>query len=215
MADIRTLLSAYSQLNWRDRLHMAIRWRLCPLPAIAAYVPERGVVIDLGCGQGLFAQLLALEAPRRSVIGIDLDAHKVAVARQLLARLPNLQFVVRDVTAADLPPADAITILDVFYLIPYEAQERLLAACAQKLMAGGVILLKDMAERPRWKVWLNWIEEMLAVRVFRITLGSRFYFRSCADWQALFHKLGFAVQTLPLDRGYYHPHILFIATKSA
>src|SRR5690242_3603491 len=123
MVDIRTLLSAYSKLNWRDRLHMLIRWRICPLQAIAAYVPEQGVIVDLGCGQGLFAQLLTREASHRTVIGIDLDAHKVAVAQQLVAALPNLQFLVGDVTVVDLPPVQAITILDVFYLIPYAAQE--------------------------------------------------------------------------------------------
>lgn len=210
-ADLRALIAAYSSLSWRDRLHMAIRWRVCPLPKIAAYVPDQGVIVDLGCGHGLFTQLLACEEPRRDVIGIDLDAHKVALAQQLA--LPNLRFIVGDVAQTDVPPAQAVTILDVFYLVPYAVQEHLLAVCAEKLAPGGVIVLKEMAEKPRWKVILNWLEETLAVRVLRITLGDKFYFRPRSDWQALLQRLSFTVETIPLDRGYYHPHVLFIARK--
>ena len=119
------------------------------------------------------------------------------------------------VAEVDVPLPQAVTILDVFYLIPCEIQERLLGVCVGNLAPGGVIVLKEMAERPRWKVWLNWLEETLAVRVLRITVGSKFYFRTRADWQAIFQRLGFTVETIPLDRGYYHPHVVFVARKSS
>jgi trans-aconitate methyltransferase len=209
-----SLVAAYPALTWRDHLHMQIRWRVCPLPAIAAHVPRQGVIVDLGCGHGLFAQLLAHESPDRSVIGIDLDSHKIALAQTL--NLPNLRFICGDVATTELPPAQAVTILDVFYLVPYPIQEKLLAICAEKLAPDGVIVLKDMAECPRWKMWLNWLEETLAVRVLKITESDgsgRFYFRPRAEWIAIFERLGFAVEVVPLDRGYYHPHVVFIARK--
>lgn len=171
------------------------------------------MIVDLGCGHGLFSSLLAQQSLQRRVIGIDLDAHKIEVAQTV--KLPNLTYQVGDIAAANVPPAQAVTILDVFYLLPYDAQEKLLQVCAEKLAPGGVILLKDMAEKPRWKVWMNWLEEFMAVRVLRITLGSEFYFRPRVEWQALFQELGFTVETIPLDRGYYHPHVLFVARKSA
>ena len=211
---LHTLLSGYPALGLRDRLHMMVRWRVCPLPAIASCVPGSGVIVDLGCGHGLFSQLLARAAPDRRVIGIDLDVHKIALAKTL--QLPNLEFIAGDVAVVDVPPAQAVTILDVFYLVPYAVQERLLEACAAKLAPGGVIVLKEMAERPRWKVWLNWLEETLAVRVLRITESdgyNQFYFRPRAEWQAVFARLGFTVEAIPLDRGYYHPHVVFVARK--
>ncbi len=216
--DLRTLIRAYPALSWRDRLHIIVRWRVCPLPAIAALVPVQGVIVDLGCGHGLFAQLLARESSAREVIGVDLDAHKIALAEQLTHNtdLPNLRFIANDIAETDIPPAQAVTILDVFYLVPYQVQEHLLAVCADKLAPGGVIVLKEMAERPRWKVWLNWLEETLAVRVLGITASTesnRFYFRSRAEWQTLLGNLGFAMQIVPLDRGYYHPHVAFVARK--
>ncbi len=213
---ISELIAAYPVLGRGDRLHMAIRWRLCPLPAIAARIPEAGVVVDLGCGHGLFAQLLARQSTRREVYGIDLDSHKIDVASQLT--LPNLHFLAEDIAATSIPPADAITILDVFYLVPYPAQEKILESCAARLARGGAIFLKEMAEAPRWKVALNWLEETLAVRLLRITDqagGGQFSFRTRAGWQSLLGRLGFAVETIPLDRGYYHPHVLFVARKGS
>ncbi|HVO43977.1 MAG TPA: class I SAM-dependent methyltransferase [Aggregatilineales bacterium] len=212
MIRLSDLLTGYSALSTRDRLHMTIRWRVCPMRRIASYVPERGVIVDLGCGHGLFTQLMAREAQDRTVIGVDLDEHKVALAKTLC--VPNLRFEVGDLAAVELPPVDALIILDVFYLVPYAVQEALLRACARRLGHGGVILLKDMAEVPRWKVALNWLEETLAVRVLRITLGGEFYFRSRAGWTRLFESLGFSVEVIPLDRGYYHPHVLLVARKA-
>jgi hypothetical protein len=121
--------------------------------------------------------------------------------------------MVGDIAEVDLPPVDAVTILDVFYLVPYSIQEKLLNVCVDRLAPGGVIVLKEMSERPRWKVALNWLEETLAVRVLKITIGGDFYFRPRADWQKLFRELGCTVETIPLDRGYYHPHVVFIAKK--
>jgi 2-polyprenyl-3-methyl-5-hydroxy-6-metoxy-1,4-benzoquinol methylase len=197
---------------------MAIRWAVCPMRKIAGYAAadkpsSAAPIIDLGCGHGLFTQLMARMHPTQPIIGIDLDAEKIKVAQQLT--IPNLQFLCSDVMNADVPPAQSITILDVFYLLPYPLQEQLLQTCSDKLLPGGSLLLKDMAEKPRWKVMLNWLEEFLAVRVLKITdsIDGQFYFRPSSEWVALLTKLGFTVQTIPLDRGYYHPHILFVARK--
>jgi SAM-dependent methyltransferase len=213
---LNELLSSYPSLTFFQRAHMTIRWLVCPLRRIAACVPQRGVILDLGCGHGLFSLLLAHTTPTRAVIGIDLDQDKIKLANTLHQR--NLRFIAGDIAKQqDLPSAQAVTIVDVFYLVPYEAQEHLLQLCAQRLATGGVIVLKEMAEAPRWKVWLNWLEETLAVRVLGITesTDTRFYFRARADWVALFEKLGFRVEIVPLDKGYYHPHVVFIATLAS
>lgn len=213
------LLAAYPALTLRDRLHLRVRYWVCPLPQIARYVPASGLIVDVGCGHGLFAQLLCRLAPERQVIGFDLDRHKIAIAAQLTAPpggLRNLEFRVEDAAQAQLPPAQAVTILDVLYLVPYAAQEKLLADCVAKLAPGGVLVLKEIAERPRWKYWANFVEESLMVRVLGLTAGhGGFYFRTRAQWQALLGGLGLQVETIALDRGYYHAHILFVGRKAA
>lgn len=213
MTDLRALMAAYGRLPLGDRLHLLGRWLLCPMPVIARHVPLEGTVVDLGCGHGLFAQLLARQAPARRVIGLELDARKLEIARR--AALPNLTHCLGDITQAEVGRADAVTILDVLYLISYGEQEKLIRLCADALAPGGRLILKDMAERPWWKARLNWLEEFLAVRLLNITLGGRFYFRPRADWIRLLASCGLDVETTMLDGGYYHPHVLFVGTKPA
>ncbi len=56
---LRRLLRAHPSLRPAERVHLALRWAMAPLPRIAALVPEEGVVLDLGCGHGLVSLLRA------------------------------------------------------------------------------------------------------------------------------------------------------------
>lgn len=70
--------------------------------AILAAAPERGAVLDIGCGAGSTSIALATARPSLSVTGIDLSADLIAIAAARGAGLPNLRFQVAD--AADPPP---------------------------------------------------------------------------------------------------------------
>lgn len=195
------------------KAYLRIKFRICPILRMEAFVPDKGTIVDLGCGNGLFAAILKLGSPARSIIGIDLDARKIAEARKALGNLSHLDFRLGDVAAADYPRADAFTIIDVLYLIPFEAQERILRLCAAALPPGGTLALKDMEKKPRWKYIWNMVQETVAVKMIGFTLGSRFYFRSRSDYAALLTGLGFTIEIVPLHKGYWYPHILFVAKK--
>ena len=66
---------------------------LWPFADINSILPQKGTIIDLGCGDGLVAYYLADHDPKRQVIGIDLNANKINQARSLKPRLKNLQFI--------------------------------------------------------------------------------------------------------------------------
>jgi SAM-dependent methyltransferase len=69
-------------------------------------LPDRGLVIDLGCGSGVWAERLA--AAGHPVLGIDLSPAMIALARR---RVPNGQFVEGSYLTAELPPCVAVTAL--------------------------------------------------------------------------------------------------------
>ena len=196
------------------KTYLRIKLRICPILQTEVYVPDKGTIVDIGCGNGLFAAILKLGAPGRSITGIDLDARKIVEARKSLGNLPHLDFRLGDVAAVEYPPADVFTIIDVLYLIPFEAQEKILRMCAAALPPGGVLILKEMDKKPRRKYVWNMIQETLAVKLIGFTLGSRFYFRRKADFVALLTGLGFSVDVVPLHKGYGYPHILYVAKKS-
>jgi len=214
-AILRQAQALYAGAPWRDRLHVAGRLALCPFARLAEFVPPAGLIVDLGCGHGLFANALALESPERFVVGVEPAARKVALARAARPARGRVEFVQGDALSPPLAgPWQAALLIDVLYLFDPHRQERLLRTCADRLAPGGVLVLKEMDERPRWKARLNWLEEWLAVRVLRITLGgSAFTFRPLAEWAALCQRLGFETRVVRLDRGYYHPHGVVVGVR--
>lgn len=213
---LKQTLSLYSNASWKARLHIRMRMALCPFERVAAFVPVEGLIMDLGCGHGLFTNALALEKPGRYMVGIEPSANKIAVAKATQQKDGRVQFIQGDALSIPIKAVcRAIVIIDVLYLLQGIEQERILRNCFDLLEAGGILLLKTMDSSPRWKVVLNCLEEWLAVRVIRITLGgkNRFTFRSLADWAALFQRVGLETKVFPIDHGYYHPHGIVMGIK--
>ena len=213
MISKKDILAVFRGQGLAASFYLRIKLRICPVREIETYLPDDGPVVDLGCGSGLMAALFMLGSDRRRVVGFDLDPKKVEAARRLQARWPALAFHEADLTAVRLPAARAVTIVDVLYLIHYAQQEEILKRCGEALPAGGVLLLKDMAARPRWKYLWNFFQETLAVKVIGFTLGSSFYFRPEEDYRRTLERLGFEVSVIRLDKGYWYPHILFVCRK--
>ena len=68
-------------------------------------------VLEIGCGDGRLTRRFARGT--RSVLGVDLDAEGVALARAQLPELPHttVTFQVADITALELPAAFDIAVL--------------------------------------------------------------------------------------------------------
>jgi len=195
------------------RLYLAIKLRICPVRAVETYIPRKGTIVDLGCGNGLMAALAKLGSGERHVLGFDLDPKKVAAADRLKARWPDLEFEVADLVVRAVPACDAVTIVDVLYLIPRAGQDAILRKCYDSLRPGGRLVLKEMDTKPLWKYAWNFLQETLAVKVIGFTLGRRFYFRSADDFRAALKDIGFEVDVIRLDRHYWYPHTLYLSRK--
>jgi len=60
------------------------------------YLPQNGVIVDLGCGYGLISNLLAFEL-ERLVIGVELSAPRIAAALQSIKDRRNIEFYAADI----------------------------------------------------------------------------------------------------------------------
>jgi SAM-dependent methyltransferase len=215
----RAALALFADAPLSMRLHVQARWRTCPLAEIAARVPTRGAVLDIGCGHGLFASYLALDAGARRVVGVDIDERKLAdastVVDQVRERGGSLELDVAPGGAVPDGPWDAITVVDVLYLLPADAQRDLVERAAAQLAPGGRLLVKEMAPLPVWKAQWNRAQEILAVKVvgFTASESTGFDFVPPAEMRAWMAACGLEVSEVPLDRGYLHPHHLHVGTR--
>jgi 2-polyprenyl-3-methyl-5-hydroxy-6-metoxy-1,4-benzoquinol methylase len=203
-------LALYADAPPSARLHVRARHWLCPMERIAERVPLDGRVLDVGCGHGLFSNLLALESPRRQVVGVDPMASKIAVAVRAARNLPNARYVVGTADTIAERGYDVVTILDVLYLLPPAAKLALLERSRALLAPDGLLLLKTNDRAPRWKyLWARTEEQ--AMTTLGLTEGQGLYFYSAAENQALLAAAGFQAEVIRLDTWLPYPHVLFVA----
>lgn len=195
------------------RLFVHGRAFLSDLAFIERYVPRHGFIVDIGCGHGLFANVLAEAAVTRRVLGIDLDERKIAVARATVEGRPELRFEVGDAIAKPPPRCDAVTIVDVLYLLPFEDQERVLRNAASALLEGRPLIVKAQERALSARFALTYGQELVTVGLgFTRGGGARFYFPTRDEALAMFERAGFAVDVLEMGRRPY-TDVLYLARR--
>ncbi|MDD5302165.1 MAG: bifunctional glycosyltransferase/class I SAM-dependent methyltransferase [Elusimicrobia bacterium] len=201
----RRTKALYRGLGW-PALFARIRFITAPYDRLEPYVPLSGLVIDLGCGYGTFSHLLALMAPGRRVLGLDLDAAKIARAplggKNIVNRLG-------DIRTEALEPAACILLIHVLHhLDSFVAQERLLTSCREKLNDGGTLVICEVNCVPRWKYGLGW----LADRV--LYPGDPIFYRFPAEMHELLARCGFQSETRLVHEGTPFSHAVYVCTKA-
>lgn len=206
----------YGDAPRATRLFLRIRLLLSDMERIEREVPPSGVILELGCGHGLFSNLMALRSPGRRVIGIDLSPEKVRHARASIGGRANIEFRDGDMLALELPGCDAIAIVDVTYLLPREEQLRLLKECRRRLKPGGVLVWKAQERRPRWKFAVTWLQEALATSA-GLTQGRRrgLHFPSRAEAVAMLAAAGFSARVVEMPTRRPYTDIIYVGVTSS
>lgn len=146
------------------------RHRICPIDAVAEQVPPGSRILDVGCGGGLL--VAALAARKRIAAAHAIDASKPAIdlAQAMAPRLAALTstpvaFEHRTVQQG-LPDDqyDAVCLIDVLHHVPPDAQERAFKDAAARVLPGGVLVYKDMADRPLACAAMNRLHDLIMAR---------------------------------------------------
>lgn len=192
-------------------------------------LPDRGRLLDLGCGQGLLLSLLLAARdehaagrwppgwpapPRRlELSGIDSHPGRVRAARAALGARACVEQ--RDLRAQSFSQScSAVVILDVLLYLRHDEQERLLDAAAQALEPNGMLLMREADARDglafRLTQFSAWLDSAARGR-FREPMG----WRSASRWVEALAKRGFAVETMPMSEGTPYANVLFVGRKEA
>ena len=207
---VRRSLARYKGQSLGIRAFVLARHLLAPLAAVLAHVPPSGRILDLGCGHGLFTNALAIGSSSRDVVGVDPSPAKIAVARAASAGLPNVRFQQGTIQILADQQFDAISILDVLYLLPVQEKLEILRACRELISPGGVLVLKTNDTRPLFKYRVARLQEAAMTRL-GLTMGQGLYFLSREQNAALLELAGFRPEVKVLPSWLPYPHVLFVS----
>ena len=117
-----------------------------------------GEALEIGCGTGGFARLLAKKAEK--VLGIDLSPKMLEIARERSKEFRNINFQELDVLSWDIPVErfDCIASIATLHHLPFE---EMLVKLKKALKPGGVLLVLDLYQGE--KGLANLLAELLAV----------------------------------------------------
>ncbi len=133
----------------------------CLLGGVAAPVPgpdDPVRYLELGCGQGFGALILAASNPRWKVTAIDFNPAHVAAARAWAAEtaIDNVTFLEADLStlaedpaAAQIPEADFVSMHGVWSWVPPAVQAGIVRLLRSKVTPGGVVHVSYNA-LPAW-----------------------------------------------------------------
>ena len=196
-------LTARQFVRWKLRLD-----RIFEL--LAAENLGSGTVVDLGCGYGIALCFAAFGDNRRRLIGCDLDARRIAVARRALGTL-NADVTVADIRYFELPPAGLILILDVLQYLPAAEQLALLKRCCSALAPDGILVFRV----PDCERGLRSAIAMAFERLIFAIGGDGFRPRvlSVAEYRGALENAGMQLEAHRFQNRLPLVHVLFIARK--
>jgi SAM-dependent methyltransferase len=208
---VRFVNRMFARCAWADRGF--VRWKLRLdriFGLLAAENLGSGTVVDLGCGYGMALCFAAFGDNSRRLVGCDLDAHRIAVAREALGTL-NADLSVADIRQFELPPAGLILILDVLQYLLADEQLALLKRCCSALAPQGILIFRvHDRERGLWST-ITMAFDRLIFACGRA--DARPLMLSAAQYHSVLENAGMQVEERRFRNLLPLAHILFVAKK--
>jgi uncharacterized protein (DUF2062 family)/trans-aconitate methyltransferase len=195
--------TARSFVRWKLRLD-----RIFEL--LAAENLGSGTVVDLGCGYGIALCFAAYGDSGRRMVGCDVDAHRIAVARQALDNF-NADVIVDDIRHFELPPAGLILIMDVLQYLTAAEQAALLRRCCSALAPDGILIIRvhDLDCGVRSAITMGFERLIFACSGD----GVRPQILSIAEYRSLLKNAGMQLEERHFTNRLPLAHILLVARK--
>jgi 2-polyprenyl-3-methyl-5-hydroxy-6-metoxy-1,4-benzoquinol methylase len=208
---IRSIVAAYD-----DPIVRAYCWarftilRQRFLDEIGQYLPATGIVLDIGCGFGLFSLYYAATGPGRLMRGVDLNRRRIALARRAATRLRLDNVAYEEADARDFKGDSEVAaayMLDIVHHVAPAAVPPLLRQLHRAVMPGGTLLVKDVDTRPAPKRWFTWaLDKLMDPRA-----PVRYW--PADELSGALETAGFTVRRHLMVDVLPYPHILYVCTR--
>lgn len=210
---VEKTVNLYSEVGWK-KWFSKIRFWDAPYEEVENLIPKSGTIVDLGCGEGIFTNFLALSSPKRKIIGVDIDKTRVKEADRGLS---NASFKVADATKIKIPKCDAIVLFHLLHhLRSYKDQEVLLHRCINTSKHGGKLLIVEVDKTPFLKYLISWfVDHFIIAWLFEKKFyESNIFFRDRKGWVNLIKENGLKPSVISVSEGKPFSHIIIKVLKN-
>jgi ubiquinone/menaquinone biosynthesis C-methylase UbiE len=167
---------------------------------ITPHVPPRPVMLDLGCGPGLFLRDLGERYPQATLYGYDVTPAMIAYGQQLSSTGAKPTLVLHDTATQPLPHADGtvhlVSMSSVLHI--FEEPLLVLAEIRRVLAPGGLFMLNDWIRQPLHTYLARRMEDMQEERAVILRRGFRLFpvhnKYTAEDWQWLLTEAGLTIR---------------------
>jgi len=123
-----------------------------------ASIPPQAAVLDIGCGTGEFERLVLSEKPEQRMVGVDLSAKMLEIAREKCQAYPNVTFCAASSSALPFPDHSFDMVVSASALHYFDRPEVSLREMRRVLRPGGSVVIMD------------WCKDYIFCRLFDIVL---------------------------------------------
>ncbi len=184
-----------------NKIHIALRLLILPLKEIDRAIPKKGLIIDLGCGEGVIALYLSKKL-NRQVVGIDANKKRLPKSTQ-----KNLIFRNADITKLSFEKINGAVVSDVLHHLPLKKQHELITNIYINLKRDGVLVIKEIDTSEFIRSKLSRVWDFILYPQDKITFTSHKYLKE------ILTKTGFKVKITRPCRYFPGSTTLYVCTK--
>lgn len=158
MNDLISILTKYPHI--KNKIFVLIKWFIFPFKQMEKYLPDKGEIVDIGCGEGVFSIYLSLKSKKREVYGIDTDKKRIDLAQKAAIGITNLKFLVANALVWEKNVA-AIAVSDVFHHFSLTDQEKFLKKTYSLLNKSGCLIIKEINKNDIFRAKLSRLWDLI------------------------------------------------------
>lgn len=209
---IEQTTNLYRGLGFKS-IFAKIRLWDAPYVEIEKLVPKEGIVVEVGCGEGLFSNFLGLSSSKRKIVGIDIDRNRLKDANRGLV---NVNFRYGNAVMSPLPTCDAFVLVHVLHhLKSPRDQEKVIKECISKLRHNGKIIIVEIEPKISIKFALTWFTDHFIVPILfeKKLFEPHINFRKKQEWVSILVGYGMRCKSVEAEKGKPFSHVIISAVK--
>jgi len=185
-----------------------------PYDQVEKLIPSSAKVLDLGSGDGLMANFLALSSRKRKVSGIELNKMRV---KESYRGLKNTSFSRGNIVKSSYKEVDVVLLIHVLHhLSSFDAQEEVIKKISKTLSKNKKLIILEIDDKPFLKYIFSFLVDAIVVPILfeRKLFSFDFRYRKKKEWLRLLKEYGFSIVAAKhVSKGMPFSHILINTRK--